>query len=812
MKISYNWLKSYISIDLPVEEVAAILTETGLEVESVEKKEAVQGGLAGVVVAEVLTCEKHPDADKLKVTTVTIGDEPLQVVCGAPNVAAGQKVLLATVGSTIYPEPDQPLKLKVSKIRGVESHGMLCAEDELGLGHSHEGILVLDSQFEVGTPAATVFDLEDDHILEIGLTPNRADAMGHIGVARDLRAYLQFRDKKNTSINWPSIESFHVQSTDSPVEIEVLDHVKCPKYYGVTISNIEVKPSPAWLQKRLRSVGLSPINNVVDVTNFVMRELGTPLHAFDLKAIGNRVVVRCANDGEMITTLDGAERKLNTEDLVICNQNEPMCIAGVFGGEHSGISDSTTSMFLESAYFQPVSIRKTSKLHGLSTDASFRFERGVDPALTEYALKRAALLIQEVAGGQISMSPFRVDDGSIALFNRVEFATERFRSIAGVNCTDEEIIEILGLLDIQVVSNSHGQLSLEVPAYRVDVTREIDVIEEVLRIYSFNNVPFPDKWNMSGISFPKPNPEKIQSTAIEFLVGKGFVEMMNNSLVSSSHASLQEAKQTKEEHQVKLLNPLSLELDAMRQTLIYGALDVIAYNQNRQQANLKLLEFGKVYHKFESGYAENKRLILALTGKQDSDHWNGTNQPTSFYQLKGILVALLHRLGLSNLSQERAIDNELFADGTDWYILKKRVASIGWVTDDVLKKCGVKQAVFIADIDWDLLLDAMSMVKIQYKEVPKTFAVRRDFSMLLKKEIRFSEIEHLARAIDKKILKEVGLFDVYEGKNLPEGQKSYAVSFHFQDDQQTLRDEQVDGLMQRIRERLEAELGAQIRE
>lgn len=812
MKVSYNWLKSYITIDIPVEEVAEILTEIGLEVESVEKNEAVKGGLSGVVVAEVLTCEKHPDADKLKVTTVTTGTEEFQVVCGAPNVAAGQKVLLATVGSTIYPQPDQPLKLKVSKIRGVESFGMLCAEDELGLGHSHDGILVLDNQIPSGTPAAKVFDLEDDYLLEIGLTPNRADAMGHIGVARDLLAAIQFRTKNTSKLSWPQVDSFQVHSNSNAVKIEVRDTVKCPKYIGLTISNITVKSSPSWLQKRLRAVGLSPINNVVDVTNFVMRELGAPLHAFDLTVVGSEIVVRGANEGEKITTLDGIERTLTTDDLVICNQQEPMCIAGVFGGEKSGITDSTTSMFLESAYFQPVSIRKTSKRFGLSTDASFRFERGVDPTLTEFALKRAALLIQEVAGGEITMSPFTVDANTLSTAQEVNFNTNRFRSVAGVDCTDEDIFQILGLLDIKILKNDNSQLLLEVPAYRVDVTREVDVIEEVLRIYGFNNVPFPDKWNMSGISFPKPNPEKIQLTATEFLVGKGFIEIMNNSLVPSAHSGIQDAKQTKENHQVKLLNPLSLELDTMRQTLIYGALDVIAYNQNRQQPNLKLLEFGKVYHKFESGYSENKRLLLAISGKQDFDHWNGASNSTNFYQLKGIFASLLQRLGLYSFVQERTIENDLFSDGTDWYILKKRVASVGWIGESVLKKFGVKQAVFVADIDWDVLIESMQMTKIQYKELPKTFAVRRDFSMLLRKEIKFNEIEQLARATDKKLLKDVGLFDVYEGKNLPEGQKSYAVSFHFQDDQQTLRDEQIDAIMQRIRERLEADLGAQIRE
>lgn len=812
MKISYNWLKTYLPVDLPAEEVGRILTETGLEVESIDKLEAVQGGLAGIVVAEVLTCEKHPDADKLKVTTVSAGEEILQVVCGAPNVAVGQKVLLATVGSNLYPKPDQPLKIKVSTIRGVESHGMLCAEDELGLGHSHDGILILDETLPVGTPAASVFDLEDDYIFEIGLTPNRADAMGHIGVARDLRAFLNFQEKSTLEISWPSIDDFNVDSITQHIDVKVHDTEKCPTYMGVLISNVDVKPSPAWLQKRLRAIGITPINAIVDVTNFVMHELGTPLHAFDANAAGNEVHVRTANPEERIVTLDGVERSLSKDDLVICNRTEPMCIAGVFGGAQSGIHDSTTSVFLESAYFQPVAIRKSSKRHGLSTDASFRYERGVDPSLTLFALKRATLLIQEIAGGHVYMNPVIVADSALLLHHTVEFNTERFRSLSGVNCSDDAIDAILKLLDIEIETVDSSKRILKVPAYRVDVTREIDVIEEILRIYGFNHVPFPDKWNMSGISFPRPNPEKIQETIVEFLVGKGFVEMMNNSLVPAHQSTIIESKQSNETNQVKVLNPLSQELNAMRQTLLFGALNVVEHNQNRQQTNLMLLEFGKVYHKYASGYVENKRLLLAITGKQGADHWNGSQSSADFYQIKGIWIAILTRLGLQNFAQERPLENELFVEGTEWYILKKRVATIGWLPNKLLQQFGLKQQVFVADIDWDAILETIPMVKTVYKELPKTFAVRRDYSMLLKKEVQFQEIEKVARNVDKKLLKEINLFDVYEGKNLPDGMKSYAVSFQLQDDQQTLRYEQIDAVMAKIRQQLESELGAQIRE
>lgn len=812
MKISYNWLKTYLPVDLPAEEVGRILTETGLEVESIDKLEAVQGGLAGIVVAEVLTCEKHPDADKLKVTTVSTGQEILQVVCGAPNVAIGQKVLLATVGSTLYPKPDQPLKIKVSTIRGVESHGMLCAEDELGLGHSHDGILVLDETIAVGTPAASVFDLEDDYIFEIGLTPNRADAMGHIGVARDLRAFLNFQEKSTIEISWPSVDKFNIESTTQHIDVKVYDAEKCPTYMGVLISNVDVKPSPAWLQKRLRAIGITPINAIVDVTNFVMHELGTPLHAFDANVAGNEIHVRTAVSEERIVTLDGIERALSNDDLVICSSAEPMCIAGVFGGAQSGIQDSTTSVFLESAYFQPVAIRKSSKRHGLSTDASFRYERGVDPSLTLFALKRATVLIQEIAGGHVHMNPVIVTDSNLPLYHSVELHTDRFRSLSGVNCSDDVIDTILKLLDIEIEKVENSKRILKVPAYRVDVTREVDVIEEILRIYGFNQVPFPDKWNMSGISFPRPNPEKIQETMVEFLVGKGFVEIMNNSLVPAHQSTIIESKQSNETNQVKVLNPLSQELNAMRQTLLYGVLNVVEHNQNRQQTNLKLLEFGKVYHKYASGYVENKRLLLAISGKQAADHWNGSQASADFFQIKGILIALLSRLGLQQFAQERPLENELLADGTEWYILKKRVASIGWLPNKLLQHFGLKQQVFVADIDWDALVEAIPMVKTLYKELPKTFAVRRDYSMLLKKEVQFQEIEKVARNVDKKLLKEVNLFDVYEGKNLPDGMKSYAVSFQLQDDQQTLRDEQIDAVMSKIRQQLESELGAQIRE
>jgi phenylalanyl-tRNA synthetase beta chain len=810
MKVSYNWLKKYVNTDLTAEEMGKILTETGLEVESVEKIEAVKGGLEGVVVAEVLTCEKHPDADKLKVTTVTIGGEPIQVVCGAPNVAAGQKVILATVGCTLYPSPEEPLKIKVSKIRGVESYGMLCAEDELGLGESHAGILVLDPSTPVGTPAAKLFELEDDYQIEIGLTPNRADAMGHIGVARDLIAYLNYHKNANLQLNLPSVETFKVNSTDLKISVSVENTELCPRYLGLSLKGVSIKPSPAWLQNSLRAVGLSPINNVVDVTNFVMRELGTPLHAFDTRAVKGSIVVKTADQGAKFETLDNVTRELSNENLMITNGSENLCIAGVFGGSESGIKDDTTDVFLESAYFNPVSVRKTAKFHGLNTDASFRFERGVDPNLTEYAVKRAALLIQEVAGGQVSMEITEIYPSKIE--NKiVEFSYARCNRLIGSTISENDIKAILNSLDIHVRTEENGIAQLEIPAYRVDVTREADVVEEVLRIYGFNNVPLPEKLNTSIGVFPKPNIEKVQTVISEMLVGKGYIETLNNSLTSSAYVEKLGGETLKSERNVPMLNPLSQELDVMRQSLIFNALEVIEHNQNRQNADLKIFEFGKTYHKYESGYAENKRLLIAVSGKKERESWNSNKEAVSYYTIKGLVNALFQRLGLGSMLSESALKTSLLQEGVQLSVLKKKVGEIGWITNAAKKQFGIKSNVFVADLDWDGILECLQYVKVKYTELPKTFAVRRDFSLMLNSSTTFAEIETIAKACDKKLLKEVGLFDVYEGKNLEEGKKSYAVSFIFQDTEQTLKDQQIDAIMDKIRVELEGKLQAQLR-
>ena len=810
MKVSYNWLKDYINIDLTPTEISEILTETGLEVDGIEKIEGIKGGLEGVFVGEVLSCEKHPDADKLKVTTVSVGGEPLQIVCGAPNVAAGQKVICATVGSVLYPTPEEAFKIKASKIRGVESLGMLCAEDELGLGKSHDGILVLPADTKVGTPAAVYFELEEDYQIEIGLTPNRADAMGHIGVARDLVAYLNVHRNADLTLKFPEVSTIQSLSTTASVAVKVDEKELCPKYLGVSLTKIQVQPSPAWLQKRLRAVGLSPINNIVDCTNYVMRELGTPLHAFDAAKLNGNIVVKKAAAEDKFVTLDGVERALNEDDLMICNATDYLAIAGVFGGLESGISETTSDIFIESAYFNPVSVRKTAKRHGLNTDASFRYERGVDPHLTQYALQRVVSLILEVCGGEVASQTVEAIAQEIENV-RIDFSLNRCNALIGKEIPSETIETILSNLDIKVIAKNDSVWNIELPAYRVDVLREVDVIEEVLRIYGFNNIPLPEKLNTTITLRTKPDLEKIQASLSEFLVGLGCNEMMNNSLTSSMYIKKFGNETYSEAKNVAMLNPLSQELDVMRQTLLFSVLEVVSHNQNRQNADVRLFEFGKTYQKVEDKYQENKRLLIALSGRKEAEQWNNTGNKVSFYSIKGIVAGIIQRLGLDSFLQEDTLENSLLSDGVSLFVLKKKVGEIGWVSDSVRKHFGIKQAVYVADLDWDALVDQLKLVKVLYKELPKTFEVRRDFSFLLNENVRFKDIEKISLGVDRKILKKVSLFDVYEGKNLAEGKKSYAVSYHFQDAEKTLKDEQVDGVMEKIRKELEAKLEAQLR-
>jgi phenylalanyl-tRNA synthetase beta chain len=813
MKVSYNWLKKYIQTDLSPEELGKVLTDTGLEVESIEKIEAIQGGLQGVVVGHVLACEKHPDADKLNVTTVSIGTEELQIVCGAPNVAAGQKVVVATVGTTLYPKPDEAFQIKKAKIRGVESFGMLCAEDELGIGHSHAGIIVLPEDTPVGLAASSYFDLSDDYQIEIGLTPNRADAMGHIGVARDIKAALNYHQKAGLTITLPTVQMPAVTG-NLPISVEIDNQTDCLRYCGVSMTDVNVAPSPEWLQKALRSVGLNPINNLVDISNFVMRELGTPLHIFDAKSVNGKVVVRTAKAGEELETLDNVQRKLQGSELLIANATEAMCIAGVFGGAHSGVNEQTTSIFIESALFDAVSVRKTARIHGLNTDASFRFERGVDPTLTMYALERCVQLIQEVAGGQVAMPTFDWK-GAIPQEKTISISLNRVNQLIGCQIDKSDVVSILKDLDIHVTNDNGDTLDIQIPAYRVDVTREADVIEEVLRIFGFNLVPIPEKWNLSLPIAPKINKDHWQRTMSESLVGKGYSEVMNNSLTKSAYVANLGMNQLKEEHQVRMLNPLSQDLDVMRQSLLYGLLENIAHNQNRQSPNLRLFEFGKTYAKYTSGYVETQQLIICTTGQRHSDNWlspeKGKDTLTSYFDLKGVLVGLLERLGFSSSLQEKALSNQLFEDGQAFEVHKKTMAEIGWAPAELLNAFGIKNPVYYAVVNWDLVMDLLTRVKIEYSELPKAFATRRDFSLLIDQQVSFASLRSVALQADRKILKSVGLFDVYEGKNLDKGKKSYALSFILQDGDRTLTDQEIEACMTKIQANLEKECGAILR-
>ncbi|MCB0478280.1 MAG: phenylalanine--tRNA ligase subunit beta [Crocinitomicaceae bacterium] len=808
MNISYNWLKNYLDFDLSPEQVSKILTDTGLEVEGVEKVQAIKGGLEGVVIGEVLTKEKHPDADRLNVTTVNLGNgEPVQIVCGAPNVDVGQKVPVATVGATLYPSPDEEFKIKKSKIRGVESNGMICAEDELGLGKDHDGIMVLDPAAQPGTAAAQYFKLEDDYLIEIGLTPNRADAMGHIGVARDLKAYLNVHEDKKLEIKLP--DTSYKKGNFKCLPIEVQNQEKCPRYAGMLIKNVTIKESPKWLKDKLGVIGLTPINNVVDITNFVLHETGNPLHAFDADVVGDKVVVRTATKGEKFTTLDEVDRTLDSEDLMIANASDSMCIGGVFGGLKSGVSEKTTSIFLEAAYFNPVSVRKTAKRHGLNTDASFRFERGVDPNNVLFALERAASLICELAGGECSeiedIYPNKIENFT------VDFSYNRCNMLIGKEIPKDTVNAILKNLDIEIIEENGDQAKLSVPPYRVDVQREADIVEEVLRIYGFNNVEIPSKMT-SSLSFSEEiDEEKVVNTISDMLVSNGFLEIMNNSLTSSAYIEKSATEKLSGDQNVVMLNPLSQDLDVMRQSLIFNGLETIAYNQNRQNPDLKLFEFGKTYKKSEGKYFENKRLALFITGSMETESWNTSTEKVTFADIQGFLNLILDKLGINKNIQYNALSNDLKEDGLSIHIANKEIGNIGWINKKDLKNFSIKSKVYAIDLDWDVLLSLLKMNKVKFKELPKTQSVRRDFSLLLDEKVKFAEIREIAFKNEKRILRDVGLFDVYEGKNLDKGKKSYAVNFIFQDDEKTLQDKQVDKIMEAIRGDLESKLGAVLR-
>jgi phenylalanyl-tRNA synthetase beta chain len=806
MKISYNWLKQFIKIDWKSDETAALLTDLGLEVEVVEKYQSVKGGLEGIVVGHVLTCEQHPNADRLKVTTVDLGDGiPVQIVCGASNVAAGQKVPVATIGTTLYDKNGDSFQIKKGKIRDMESFGMICAEDELGLGTGHDGILVLDELLKPGTSVAEVFKIENDEIFEIGLTPNRADAMSHFGTARDLRAGL-IQSGVNVEFITPSVSNFRVDKRTLKIDVDVKDSKLTPRYCGVTISGITVKPSPEWLQNRLKSIGLNPKNNIVDVTNYVLHELGQPIHAFDAAKITGKVVVKTLPTGTKFTTLDDIERSLHEEDLMICDDKGPMCIAGVFGGKNSGVSENTNSIFLESAYFNPVSIRKTAKRHTLSTDASFRFERGVDPNFTQYALKRAALLIQEVAGGEITSDlidiyPKKIEDFSVFLnFNKTA-------KLIGQELPKEIIKQILASLEIKINSSSDAGLGLTIPSYRVDVQREIDVIEEILRVYGYNNISFTKKLNATVANSARTEDYKVQNVIANQLNSLGFHEMMANSLTSPDYVALSDM--LLKEYNVTILNPLSNDLSAMRQSLLFSGLEAVSYNINRRNSDLKLFEFGKSYHHFPTGYEEQKHLTVFTTGNRNSESWTNAQKPSDFFLFKGYIEAILSRLGIVKVKNEPA-KSDVFAEGISFVVGEETLVEFGTIKKSVLKHFDIKQEVLFADFNWSLVLRLISN-KIKYTEIQKYPEVRRDLALLVDENITFDSIYKIARQTEKALLKNINLFDVYQGQNLPEGKKSYAVSFTIQDSSKTLTDEQIDKVMTKLHKNLSTELGAILR-
>ncbi|WP_293872453.1 phenylalanine--tRNA ligase subunit beta [Flavobacterium sp.] len=807
MKISYNWLKQFIKIDKKSEDIAAILTDLGLEVETVSNYQSVRGGLVGVVVGHVLSCEKHPDADRLKVTTVDIGEtSPVHIVCGANNVAAGQKVPVATIGTKLFDKDGVEYEIKKGKIRGQESHGMICAEDELGLGTSHEGIMILDDKLKPGTACAKVFNIENDEVFEIGLTPNRADAMSHYGVARDLRANL-LQKNSNIEIITPSVSTFRIDKRTLKIDVDIKDSKLAPRYCGVTLSGLTVKPSPAWLQNRLKAIGISPKNNIVDVTNYILHDLGQPLHAFDAAKINGKIIVKTVAAGTKFTTLDDVERTLSEEDLMICDEKGPLCIAGVFGGKSSGVTETTNCIFLESAYFNPISVRKSAKRHALNTDASFRFERGIDSSITEFALKRAALLIKEVAGGEITSDivdiyPKKIEDFPVFLH------FDKTAKLIGQELPKETIKKILASLDIKVNTVSDAGLGLIIPSYRVDVQREVDVVEEILRVYGYNNINFTKKLNATVANSARTEDYKVQNIIATQLNSIGFHEIMANSLTSPDYVKLSET--LNEDYNVIMLNPLSNDLSAMRQSLLFSGLEAVSYNINRRNRDLKLFEFGKTYHKLPSGYDESKHLTLFVTGNRMDESWTTAQKPSDFFLFKGYVIGVLERLGICKLLN-KPLESDVFAEGMAISCGKDILVELGTVKKSILKHFDIKQEVLFADFNWNIILKLINN-KIKFTDIPKYPEVRRDLALLVDKVVAFDSIYTIARQTEKSLLKDINLFDVYEGKNLPDGKKSYAVSFTLQDTTKTLTDEQIDKVMSKLQKNLETEVGASLRQ
>ena len=820
MNISYNWLKRYIETDLPAEEVARILTDIGLEVEGFEKIETVKGGLRGVVVGQVVTCTDHPDSDHLHVTTVDVGaGEPLQIVCGAANCRAGLKVLCATVGAVLYPNGgDEEFKIKRSKIRGVESLGMLCAEDELGIGSSHEGIVELPADAPVGMAAKEYLRVEDDYLIEVGLTPNRVDAASHIGVARDLAAYLRSRDVR-TEVKWPDVSAFAVDNHDLPVAIRVENHEACPRYVGITVSGCKIGPSPEWMQNCLRAAGINPKNNLVDITNFVLFELGQPLHAFDAAKIeGREVVVRTCAEGTPFVTLDGVERKLTDKDLMICSAERPMCIAGVFGGLDSGISETTTDVFIESAYFNPVWVRKTAKRFGLNTDSSFRFERGIDPNLQVYAAKRAALLMKELAGGTISSEITDICPVPAADFV-FDISFARINALIGKEIPQQTVRTILAALEVKILSEHEGRLTVAVPPYRVDVQREADLIEDILRIYGYNNVEIPARVRSTLSYAPKPDRNRLVNLAADFLTDNGFTEIMSNSLTKGAYYEGLTA--CPPERCVRILNPLSADLNVLRQALLFNMLEAVCLNINHKNGDLKLYEFGNCYFYDEAkrteenhlaAYSEEYRLAIAVTGIATPQSWNTKPAKASFFTLRAVAEKLLRRFGIDIYAlKSEPTQSDLFAEGLTMSLNGKELLQIGVVSGKLRRLTDVKQEVYYLEMNFDALVRSTKKHRIAAEELSKFPEVKRDLALLVDRDVTFAALRSVALATERKLLKNVSLFDVYEGDKLPAGKKSYALSFILEDKTRTLDDKTIERVMANLTRQFEQQCGAQVR-
>lgn len=801
MKVSYKWLSQFVPFEYSPERISEILTQTGLEVEGIEAVGSIKGGLAGVITGEVVDCEKHPDADKLKVTHVNIGDQTLQIVCGAPNVAVGQKVLVALVGTTIYPNDGEALTLRKAKIRGIESHGMICAEDELGLGTSHDGILILPQDTAVGIPAAAALSLDTDYILEIGLTPNRCDAMGHLGVARDIKAYLMHHEGLTAPLALPEIEETSIQRNINNTH-KVLSDADCESYYLASLSGVQVGPSPDWLKNRLTALGTASINNIVDCANYVMYELGTPLHAFDASCFTESLTVRHAHPDESLITLDGVDRKLRPTDLVIDGNGTAHCLAGVLGGKTSGVSENTTDLLIESAYFNPSTIRKTAKHHGIHSDASFRFERGVDPDLTAFALQRVVSLIRSVAGGTLNY----IQEVKAYAIPAVEVVLnfETINKQLGTSLTDAQFSGILGALDFTPINES----TWKIPRYRTDVKRPIDVTEEIIRIAGFDAIPTPEKWNFSVPVSETFSAEATRQKVSVLLAGNGFNEMMNNSLTKSSNGALTTSKQ--DGKPVVLKNPLSRDLSILRTSMFFGALETLAYNKNRQSGNIKLFEFGHTYHSFGERTIEKSTLALVLTGSHEPDSWMGS-RPFSFFDIKSEVMNLIHGLNPNAIEEVALGEDTPFSEGIDIKVNGKPLVSLGKLSDSWLKTVEFKQAVYGAIIDWKRWIELSKSIADRFTEIPKTFVVRRDFALLLDSNVQYAELVKAAKKAASTRLISTNLFDVYEGDKIEAGKKSYALSFHFRDNEKTLTDAEIDQEMSAIRTCFESEFGAQLR-